>query len=73
MAEVVSSEELRAVFLRMHVAMAECDVDAIGEMFSAASNAAKAGSRVRCHKGDAGGPNRDEPIQRVPALAALVP
>ena len=34
MAEVVPSEELRAVLLRMHVAMTECDLDAIGEMFS---------------------------------------
>jgi hypothetical protein len=34
-AEVVPSEELRALILRMHVAMGECDLDAIGEMFSA--------------------------------------
>ena len=35
MSEVVPSEELCAVILRMHVAMTECDLDAIGEMFSA--------------------------------------
>ena len=35
MAEVVPSEELRAVIVRMHVAMTEGDVDAIGEMCSA--------------------------------------
>jgi class 3 adenylate cyclase len=33
--EVVPSEELRAVLLRMHVAMTDGDVDAIGDLFSA--------------------------------------